>query len=356
MRKLWFDLRESIGQAEETLAQGQVRHTSEPFEPWLVLDVNHARLWFTPIDAPRPRSATVAATHRDGPPPADGPWPLFRQPLTEGDTNGESVLDRLHDAARQGHRWLVAEASMPLRLYTAAVYDTDTVPETAIWTPAWLAAGELGPYPGEVAHGYQHHGSVLARFTWETVERIAADAQAHAARCPEQAANLLVLRDYGSGPEVFLVRAAGMPSGDLARLGKPPTVGMRHITADSDGRYRLTDDRWSWRHATPPAAASYNRQEGRHVPGPEAFELEASEPDIFESDRPCGSRCTVCGASGYDIAYEEFPSMVGYGTDITIWCRICRSTESYAEEICWTYRHAVWPPVLHPAPSDPRHT
>ena len=345
MRKLWFDLRQCLLRAEETASAPSGDRTSVSLQPWLVLDVSTARLWFTPVNAPRPRSVAVVATHVDGPSPASEPTPLYRQPLTEPDPDRDSTLDRLRAAAEQGQRWLVADLSTPTRLHTAAAYDTDTPPETAVWTAAWLATGDLGPYPGQTAHGYQHNGSLIARFTKTTVQRIAADANARAIRTPERDADLLVLRDYGSGLEMFLVRAPAAPTVGLAP--ESFVVGMRHLAADSDGWYRLTDDRWPWRQATPPALPpSRSRSRGRG-----RGERNRHEPDVFEPNRPDGSRCTVCGATGYDIAYQELPSMAGHGTDTTTSCRICGSSQSYAEEIGWSSRRAVWPPVLDPTPT-----
>lgn len=343
MRKLWFDLRESIGQAERTIADYTAGRTSEPPEPWLVLDLADARLWFTPVNAPRPRGVAIAATHDDGPPFGAGSLPLYRQPLTEPNPDRESTLDQLRAAAQQGHRWLVADASTPTRLHTAAAYDTDTPPETATWTPGWLATGDLGPYPGQIAHGYQHHGSVIPRFTRATVQRITTDTNARAIRSsePDADADLLVLRHHGSGMEMFVVRVPGASPSGLAHGGESSVVGMRQLTADPDGWYRLIDDRWPWQHATPPTLPP-SRGHG---------ERRAREPEVFEPDGPDGSRCTVCGAAGYDIAYQELPSMAGYGTDRTMSCRICRSSDSYAEEIGWSTRRAIWPPVLDSAPA-----
>ncbi|MBF9134739.1 hypothetical protein I0C86_38285 [Plantactinospora sp. S1510] len=338
MRKLWFELRRSLQQAEEAIASHQA---SELKEPWLILDVRNARLWFTPANAPRPRSVAVPAAHGDGPMSAGELWPLYRQPLTEPDPDHESMLDQLRAAAGQGHRWLVADLSTPTRLYTAAAYDTDTVPQTAHWTPAWLATGDLGPYPGQTAHGYQHNGSLVARFTRPTVQRIASDANARALRSPDRDADLLVLRHSDSSMEMFVVRAPAAPTDGLA----PATfvVGMRRLTADSDGWYRLTDDRWPWRQAIPPTLPPSRRRGERHQ----------HEPDVFEPDEgPTGSRCTVCGATGYDIAYLELPSMAGAGTDTTESCRICGSSESFAQEVGWSSRRAIWPPVLTATAAD----
>ncbi|RKF22815.1 hypothetical protein [Micromonospora globbae] len=340
MRQLWFDLRASLRQADETIAG----HRAGTGEPWLVVDVVDPRLWFTPVNAPRPRSVMIAAVHRDGPPAPQVPQPLYRQPLTAPGSDGTSLLDRLRAAAWQGHRWLVIDTSTPPQVYTAASYDADTVPDTAVWTPAWLAAGDLGPYPGQIAHGYQHHGFAVARFTAQTLAWIAADADARAASFPQRPADLLVLRDYGSGVEVLVVRAAGMSTGGLTRRGEAP-VGMRRITADADGWYRLADDRWPWRHADSPITAPRRQRGAGQAPG----------PDVFEPHGPDDVRCTVCGATGYDIAHDEAPSMAGYGTDTTTWCRICRSADSYAEEIGWTSRRAIWPPAADPAPAaEPR--
>ncbi|MEU4592312.1 hypothetical protein [Micromonospora aurantiaca (nom. illeg.)] len=337
MRKLWFDLRQSLQQAEETAADHRGDRTSAPLEPWLVLDVRTAHLWFTPVDAPRPRSVAVAATHIDGPPPVGEPSPPYRQPLTEPHPACDTTLDRLRAAAGQGHRWLVADLSTPPRLHTAAAYDTSTPPTTAVWTPAWLASGDLGPYPGQTAHGYQHHGSAVARFTRATVQRIAADANARALRFPERDADLLVLRHHGSGMEMFVLRAPGAPTGGPAP--EPFVGGVRQLAADPDGWYQLTDDRFPWRQATPPTLPPSRSRPGLHQ----------REPDVFEPhDGPTGSRCTVCGATGYDIAYQELPSMAGFGTDAAMSCRICGSSESFAKEIGWSSRRAIWPPVLPP--------
>ncbi|MEU5554287.1 hypothetical protein ABZ738_31400 [Micromonospora sp. NPDC047793] len=339
MRKLWFGLREAIAQAEETNAGYTAGETHEPLEPWLVLNTVGARLWFTAVNAPRPRSATIAATHDDGPPPGAESIPLYRQPLTEPDTDGKEPLDQLRAAARQGHRWLVVDTSMPPRLYTAAAYDTDRVPETAVWTPAWIATGDLGPYPGQVAHGYRHNGSVIPRLRRETVQRIAADSNARAFRHPEQDADLLVLRHHDSRIEMFVVRAPG--ANNLGHHNETFVVETRQLTAGPDGWFRATDGRWPWRHASPPALPPERRRGERHQ----------HEPDVFEANGPDGIRCTVCGATGYDIAHQELPSMAGFGTDTTTSCRICGSSETYAEEIGWSSHRAVWPPALAPAPT-----
>ncbi|MFI6163072.1 hypothetical protein ACIA59_24360 [Micromonospora haikouensis] len=341
MRKLWFDLRETLAQIEKTVAGHTAGGTSEPSDPWLVLDIAEARLWITPVNAPRPRSATIAATHDDGQPSAVGSIPLYRQPLSEPDTDDENTLDRLQAAAQQGHRWLVVDASFQPRLSTTATYDTETPPDAAVWTPAYLAAGDLGPYPGHIAHGYQHNGSVIPRFTRETVQRIAADTNAHAASTSEGDADLLVLRHHASGIEVFVVRVPGAPPGGHTHGGQTSVVEKRQLTADPDNRYRLTGARWTWRHATSPTLQS-KRSRG---------ERPTHEPDVFEQDGPDSNMCTVCGATGYDIAHQELPSMAGYGTDRTTSCRICRSSESYLEEIGWSSHRAIWPPVLEPAPT-----
>lgn len=340
MRQLWFDLRKSLQQAEETIEGQEASESSTPLDPWLVLDMGNARLWFTPVNAPRPRTVCVRATNTGGPPPPQQPGPPYRHSLTEPGPDGECLLDRLRTAARQGHRWLVVDVSLSPQLHTAAAYATDTVPDTAIWTPAWLATGDLGPYPGQIAHGYQHNGAVIPRFTADTVARIAADADGRAMSDPERAADLLVLRDYGSGLEVLVVRAAAMSTGGLARLGEVAPVGMRRITADADGWYRLIDDRWLWRHAAPLTLAGRPRAKG-HVPG----------SDVFEPDGLGGSRCTVCEATGYDIAYEQMPSMAGYGIDTVIWCRICRSSDSYTQEVGGISHRVVWPPILDSVPT-----
>ncbi|MEU6022597.1 hypothetical protein [Micromonospora sp. NPDC047134] len=322
MRKLWFDLRATLRQAEDTIT-GQ----TEPLEPWLVLDVDTARLWCTPFDAPRPRSTPVAATHTDGPPPAAGPWPLRRQPLTTPDTDG-GILQRLRAAARQGHRWLVVETSAPTRLTTAVAYDTDTPAHHAVWTPAWLTTGDLGPYPGQTAHGYQHHGHLIARFQAETVQRIAADTNARTLRRGWWDGDLLVQRGHGSGMEMFVV---GAPTAGLA-----PDSLVVPISADSDGWYRLVGDRWPWRQATPPDPDD---------------RCHGSGPEVFAPDGPDGIRCTVCAATGYDIAYQELPSMAGHGTDTTMSCRICGSSDSLTEEIGWNSRRVIWPPLLDLTPT-----
>ncbi|PZG13451.1 hypothetical protein C1I95_23650 [Micromonospora craterilacus] len=223
---------------------------------------------------------------------------------------------------------------------TEAAYLTDTVPDSAAWTPAYLTTGDLGPYPGQIAHGYQHNDSVIARFTAETVARIAADASARSLSNPEQPADLLVLRDYGSGVEVLAISTPGTPTGGLARPDEPTAVGLRQFTADADGWYRLADNRWRWRHvaATPPS----------HTGGGS----RSSAPEVFEPDGPDAMRCSVCGATGYDIAYDEVPSMAGHGVDTTIWCRICRCADMFAEEVGWTSRRTIWPPVLVHAAID----
>ncbi|WP_018909213.1 hypothetical protein [Salinispora arenicola] len=339
MRELWFDLREAIARAEETITGYTAGTTNEPPEPWLVLDIPGARLWFTAVNAPRPRSGAIAAVHDDGPPPRAGAFPLYRQPLTEPDIDGENTLDQLRAAARQGHRWLVVDTSVPPRLRTAAAYDTDRVPETAVWTPGWLATGDLGPYPGQVAHGYQHNGSAVFRLTGETVQRIAADSNARPFKFPEQDADLLVLRHHDSSIEMFVVRVPG--ANTLGHHNEPFVVETRQLTAGPDGWYRLTAGRWPWRHASPPALPTARRRGQRRQ----------HEPDVFEAEGPDGSRCTVCGATGYDIAHQELPSMAGYGTDTTTSCRICGSSETCAEEIGWSSHRTVWPPVLDPSPT-----
>ncbi|WJK33154.1 hypothetical protein [Solwaraspora sp. WMMA2065] len=335
MRKLWFDLRRTLQRAEEATARPPAARTGTPPTAWLVLHPDTAQLWITADTTPRPGDVAVVATHIDRTPPAGEQTPPYRQPLTEPDPNRDTTLDLLRAAARQGHRWLVADPSTPARLHTAAAYDTDNPPHAAVWTPAWLTTGDLGPYPGQTAHGYQHNGSLTARFTRTTLQRIAADTNTHAIRSPRPDTDLLVLRDDRSGMRMFVVRTPAPSAVDPTPQAS--VVAVRRLTADPEGWYRLTDGRWPWRQATPPADQRGDRH--RH------------DPDVFEQHPgPTGSRCTVCGATGYDIAHEQAPSMTGHGTDNTIRCRICGSSETDATEIGRISRRAAWPPAIDPTP------
>ncbi|TDB84085.1 hypothetical protein E1091_17770, partial [Micromonospora fluostatini] len=253
MRTLWFDLRESIGRIENAIAGHQAGRARPP---WLVLDLSAAQVWCTPVTGPPPYQAAVVATHVNGPPPADTEWPFCWLPVTRPDADGHRLIDHLRVAAGQGHRWLVADIDATSRwLRTAAVYDTAALPDIAVWAPAWLTAGDLGPYPGQIAHGYAHHGAVVARFTAATLRRIAADTDAHARRFPTRDADLLLLHDDGTHLEAVLVRAAAGPAGGITRLA--PGTDVAHVRADSDGWYRLTDRRWPWRHTAPTPVAAH---------------------------------------------------------------------------------------------------
>ncbi|MGI5214845.1 hypothetical protein [Plantactinospora sp. CA-290183] len=335
IRQLWFDLLEALHLAEEVAVGEHVPHGAQDApQPWLVLDVNTGGLWFTPHDAPRPRSRRLSVVHADGPVPRQE-WPLYRRSLTEPDPDGANVLQQLRDAASDGRRWLVLDASIPPRLHTLAAYETDTAPARATWIPAYLTIGGLGPYPGQIARGYQHSGAPVARFEPQTVVRIAVDSDARAARDPERPADLLVLRDYGNGLEAFLMRAAGAVRDlDYGQPAATTPVGMKPIHVDGDGWYPIVDNRWRATQVRPPMIRSSGTDE--HL----------TNPPVFGSHAPGGARCTVCGASGYDIAYQELPSTAGYGTDTSIWCRICGSSVSFAEEVGWATRRAVWPPTL----------
>jgi hypothetical protein len=338
IRRLWFDLPQALRLAEQT-ADGATSDAEphSPPAPWLVLDANNARLWFTPLNAPRPRSPHLAAVHDDGDQP-DRPqtWPLYRQPLDERDTEDMTVLDRLRAAAADGHRWLTVDAAIPARVSTEAVYETGTVPGRARWVPAYVQVGDLGPYPAQIASGYHWQHGVIPRFDRQVVAHIAADTQARALRTPNRAAEQVIVDGAEGNLEVFLVRlpdiVANQDGARLLPIGAK--VELEKVAADPDGWYPVAACRWRWDAVLPPMRlAPIIDSDGAWVP-------------VFEPEGPDGdSRCTVCGATGYDIAHHEVPSMAGYDMDATTRCRICRSAESTGPVYGWTSQRAIWPPA-----------
>jgi hypothetical protein len=167
------------------------------------------------------------------------------------------------------------------------------------------------------------------------VAHIAADTQARAVRTPNRAAEQVIVDGAEGNLEVFLVRlpviVANQDGARLLPIGA--RVELEKVAADSDGWYPVAACRWRWDAVEPPM---------RIAP---IIDSDGAWVSVFEPDGPDGdSRCTVCGATGYDIAHQEVPSMAGYGMDATTWCRICRSAESTGPVHGSTSQRAIWPP------------
>ncbi|MBQ1052287.1 DNA-processing protein DprA [Micromonospora sp. C51] len=107
------------------------------------------------------------------------------------------------------------------------------------WEPGWVALpGVGGPYPALVADLTGPQGWPIARFTADTIARIAADCDALAARVGESAGTTRIRLVDGT---VRQTERAGTP-----------TESTSTITADVDDYYLL--DGWSWQVTDPPPA------------------------------------------------------------------------------------------------------
>ncbi|WP_170863528.1 DNA-processing protein DprA [Micromonospora sediminimaris] len=107
------------------------------------------------------------------------------------------------------------------------------------WEPGWVALpGVGGRYPALVADLTGPQGWPIARFTADTIARIAADCDAHAAR-------------VGEAVGTTRIRLVDGTVRQTERAGTP-TESTSTITAYVDGYYLL--DGWSWQVTDPPPA------------------------------------------------------------------------------------------------------
>jgi hypothetical protein len=339
-RRLWFDLAATLRLAEHTRTSIDfIAVAGIPDAPCLIADTGvPARLRSNALPQPGELEhlGELPAAHVDEP-GRDDTSASYCLPLTEPDEhNGVPLLDLLRRGTRQGDRWFTIDADTAnLRPSTRGAYHTSTVPGGAEWIPALVATGQLGPYPAQVARGYHHDGAVIARFDLDAVRRIAADTQTLASRSAGGDVEVIVIAyDADDGPHVVAVHGPGTTV--QTDGSRPLRVHARwdvdEITGDADGMFGIDVGSWPWRRVDPPMRET------------SALRCDTWAP-VFEPDGPDGgSRCTVCGATGYDIADQQVPSMAGYGHDHTTRCRVCGSSETTGPIYHWQARRAVWPP------------
>ena len=264
-----------------------------------------------------PVPARVAAIHIDRPTPGrDRPVPGSYLPLTHPDPDdemwgGPALLDQLRHAVAGGACWfsLDVHADAAVEYATRRTREVATAPAEATWVPAWVAAGDLGPYPAQVARGYHRPGGHLfARFRRDIAWWIALDCRCQPAR-QRPAEGIRV-----TGEQVTLIRHPGTGGEFVVPL-----------TADPDRWWRLDSDAWPWTLADDESGTG------------------ADEP-LCQTWGPDGEqRCTVCHAVD-DFDGGELPSMVGYGCDTWTRCRRCGSTETSDPMFGPHTNPAPWPP------------
>jgi hypothetical protein len=340
-RRLWFDLAATLRLAEHTRTSIDfIAVAGIPDAPCLIADTGvPARLWSNALPQPAapttpPQPDELVAAHVDDASRRGGTHPSYCLPLTESDEHsGVPLLDLMRRGACEGDRWFTIDAdTTPPHCSTRAAYHTSRVPVGADWMPALVGTDRLGPYPGQIARGYHYDDAVLPRFDIDTVRRIAADTET-LSDCGEVEV-VVVAHDAAGGPHVVLLRGPGsavQPDGSRP-LRVHAIWDVDEITADADGMFGVGACAWPWRRIDPPVQETSALRGDTRVP-------------VFEPDRPDGgSLCTVCGATGYDIADQQVPSMAGYGHDHTTRCRVCGSSETTGPIYHWQARRAVWPP------------
>jgi hypothetical protein len=243
----------------------------------------------------------------------DRPTPAYYLRLTHPDgdddgSNGPTLLELLRASRHAAWFTVDVEDDQTARYAARVSREVDDVPGDATWLPARVQTEQLGPYPGQIAHGYHRPGgAVFARFSRDVAWWIALDwRHLPAAKRPAEA-----------------IRVTG---DQLARIHQPGS-GQEHVEplAASGGWWRIDGDAWPW---------TVTDDDGDAWPG---------TPELSETLGPDGERCGVCHAVN-EFDHHELPSMVGYGLDTSIRCRRCGSTESTDPMFGAHTRRAAWPP------------
>jgi hypothetical protein len=267
----------------------------------------------------QPTPDWVRATHVDGGTGErwDRPTPSYYLRLTHAEDDDEpTLLDMLR--ASNGMCWFTIDVHPGSIAYAVhATREATDLPAHASWVPALVAAGDLGPYPAQIAHGYRRPGGgVFARVTRDVAWWIALD-----------------LRHLPAGQRPA---EAIQTTGD--RVVRIVDQGSDHervepLTADPGGWWRIDGDAWPW---TPVDTDNADT---------DSADNDDAHGGLFQSWGPDGEqeRCTVCHAIN-DIDYDEMPSMVGYGHDTATRCRRCGSTETTDRMFGARTRRAPWPP------------
>lgn len=328
-KHLWFDLTATLRVAEHAASCDSFPGYSPGYgdygrEPCLLIATGQRGRLDSNGRGDQPTPASVQATHVDGG-NGDGagerwdrPTPAVYLRLTHPDDGtDETLLDTLRHHAASGACWFTVDADGghadgSVSWAVRHARDTRDLPAGVIWVPAHVAAGELGPYPAQVARGYRRDGAVHARFARDTVWWIALDLRSlPAARRPAE-----TLRVIGER-----VERVGYPGTDRETTAPLPP--------DPDGWWRIGGKGWPW-----------TVVDGPLRPGG----VYAVYADLFVAWGPDGERCTVCHAAD-QLDHQAMPSMAGYGEDTSSRCRRCGSYET-TDPIFGAHPHPVpWPPV-----------
>jgi hypothetical protein len=179
-KRLWFDLPATLRVAEHAASCDTFRGYGEySAGPCLLIQTAHRGRLDSNGRSDEPTAASVQATHVDGGGERwDHPTPAFYLRLTQPDEEtDETLLDVLRQRAARGACWFTIDL-LGGETFTHAVRqarNTSDLPAQVTWVPAHVAAGDLGPYPAQVARGYHRQGAVHARFTRHVAWWIALD-------------------------------------------------------------------------------------------------------------------------------------------------------------------------------------
>jgi hypothetical protein len=316
-KRLWFDLTATLRVAEHaTSCDTFAGYGDYGREPCLLIATGQRGGLDSNGRGDQPTPAPVRAIHVDGGEAErwDRLTPAVYLRLTHPDDGtDETLLDTLRHHAAGGARWFTVDADGGHAdgRVCWAVRHTRDLPAEVTWVPSHVAAGELGPYPAQVAHGYHRDGAVHARFARDTVWWIALDLRSlPAGRRPAETLRV-------TGEHVERVEPVGRPGGD-----REPTAPLPH---DPDGWWRIGGKGWPWTVVDEPLQ-----------PG-------GVYADLFVAWGPDGDRCTVCHAVD-QLDHQAMPSMAGYGQDTSTRCRRCGSYET-TDPIFGSHPHpAPWPP------------
>jgi len=315
-KRLWFNLAAVTAVAEHAASCNQFRaFGAAGRRPCLLVDTAGGGRIGSNGRSDTPSPAWLPASYVDGREERHEPTPAVLLPLTDPDPqpwSEPSLLDVLRAGVHRRMHWFTIEVASNGAVTHTVVASRQRVdlPADVSWVPAHVAAGELGPYPAQIAAGYHRPGgSAFARFTRDVAWWIALDIR-HLPRSRQPGEAIRVVDEQ------------------VRRM--PPAAGGERANADvgeADGWWRIDGPAWPW------TVADHDEYDA------------PPEPSLTQTWGPDGDqeRCVVCHAVD-DLDHDEMPSMVGYGHDTWTRCRRCGSTETTDPMFGIRVHPAPWPP------------
>jgi len=318
-KRLWFDLPEIFRLAEHAASCTTFIGVGEDGRrPCLLVDTRSTGMIGSNGRSAEPAPDPVHAVHVDGAPdePSDHRTPGSYLRLTHTDPDdefwqGPALLDELCHAAARRACWFTIDVHTDATIDHATHHtrEVTTAPAEATWAAAQVAAGDLGPYPAQVARGYHRPGGfVFARFRRD-IAWIALDWRRQPAdRRPAEG-----------------IRVAG----EQVEVIRHPSTGRERVealTADPGRWWRIDGDTWRWTLADDEVNA------GRDEPLSQTWGPDGEQ------------RCTACHAVN-EFDGGDMPSMVGYGYDTWTRCRRCGSSTTTDPMFGAHHNPAPWPPA-----------